>query len=101
VNSFASRACARILLPKLLLARLVSQSFVDILENICGPNIQGITKTIDQANAWTTFSKFDQRDVISIHSSPQSQICLAPFAFGTETTKGLPECLINVQVDAQ
>ena len=79
----------------------MSQSLVDILQDIRRAYIQGIAKTVDHAKAWTAFAELDQRDVVPVNSSTQSQICLAPFAFGAQAAKGLPECLIYVQVLAQ
>ena len=85
----------------LLGARFVTESLVNVLEHVSRPNIKGIAKPVDHPKTRTAFPKFDQRDVVAIDGSTQGQICLAPFAFGTEAAKCLPECLIYVQVLAQ
>ena len=85
----------------LLAARFAGEAFVDVFENVRGLNIQSITEAIDHAQAGTAFPEFDQRDVIAIDGSTQSQICLAPFALGAQAAKCLAECLIYVQLGAQ
>ncbi len=60
-------------------------------------HIQGIAETIDNANTRAVLAEFDQGYVVAIDICAQRQVSLTPFAFRSQASKSLTECLIYVQ----